>query len=264
MRNLLHILTAFLLFSIFMSCQQAPSHVIPQGEMEEILIDIHLAEAILQDNTTNFNRSTDREALYESVFRKHNITRHQFDTSLYWYGMNSEQYVKIYDRLIKRLDEQKKDVEKHIAIADRTITHSGDTVNIWRQDEWQMFYPMLPYPNPYTFEIKTDTGFHAFDTYQFKMIVKGLDRQDSFAMKSQVDIIFRYSKDSLNVSMKKIADDGAFFFEIKSDSLVPERIYGNLYMNLKRAKQPVFIDNLQLIRIHKPSATEAEKQDSIQ
>lgn len=256
MRNLLYIAIAFLLLSILSSCQQTPSYVIPQGEMEKILLDIHLADAVVQ-NSANYNSSLRKEALYESVFEKHNITKHQFDTSLYWYGMHSEQYAKMYERINKRLTEQKKDIDKHIHVADRLINFAGDTVNIWRQDAWTMFYPMFPYANQYTFEIKTDTGFHAFDTYQFNMIVKGLQAPDSSSLKSQASIIFRYPKDSIYVRTKEI-DDGRFSFEIKSDSLVPEKIYGNLYINLKKTKQPVFIDSIQFVRIHKPEVEKTE------
>lgn len=100
----------FLLFA-FVSCQEVTTSHLPAQKMEEILLDIHLAEAystmVPKDSTV---RITDKNldslsVYYKEVFDSHNITRQQFLSSMKWYKEHPVELDSIYTRMIPRISE---------------------------------------------------------------------------------------------------------------------------------------------------------------
>ena len=51
---------------------RTPDYVISEKDMEDLLVDIHKSEALIETEYEKFNTSEKKEALRESVFRKHN------------------------------------------------------------------------------------------------------------------------------------------------------------------------------------------------
>ena len=56
--------------------------------MQGVLTDMLLAEAMVNVDYNAYKSDTMKLALYESVFRKHDITQAVYDSSLVWYGRN--------------------------------------------------------------------------------------------------------------------------------------------------------------------------------
>ena len=66
---------------LLVACEQIPSHIIAPEQMEDLLVDIHKAEAI-SDNMPLYATTEARERLRQSVLDRHEVTLAQFDTSL--------------------------------------------------------------------------------------------------------------------------------------------------------------------------------------
>jgi len=77
--------------------------VLSESKMEEVLYDIYLAEAEIDNNYAIFSSDSARkQELLNSVLKKHKITEAVLDTSLAWYSGRLEKYFKIIDKLNKR------------------------------------------------------------------------------------------------------------------------------------------------------------------
>lgn len=102
MRTKFFILSVLFLI-ILSACGNRPRWVLSEDKMEDVLYDIHIADAEVEMDYTYFNENKDRKPeLYNTVFEKHGITKEQFDTSLVWYSADMERYMKIYEKMLQR------------------------------------------------------------------------------------------------------------------------------------------------------------------
>jgi len=89
---------------LLFACKQEKKYLIPQEEMINILVDIHIADGVL--NTVSFpydNVQLRPENYYKNVLLKHKITRLEFDSALSQYTQDRELYIKMYDKVIEKL-----------------------------------------------------------------------------------------------------------------------------------------------------------------
>jgi hypothetical protein len=100
---------------------EKPADLIAQDKMVRLLADVHLLEAALQyrspqmpsrtpysitpDNVhTPVALPTDQKTLpYYDIFKKHGVTRTQYETSLQWYMTDAVLYGQMYDEVINEL-----------------------------------------------------------------------------------------------------------------------------------------------------------------
>ncbi|MBN1252902.1 MAG: DUF4296 domain-containing protein [Bacteroidales bacterium] len=72
-----------------------------------VLADLHKSNAILSDFGLYDSKLKDRNASYYNyVFKKYNITRAQFDNTVKYYSENLDDYVIIYDQVIKNYEKE--------------------------------------------------------------------------------------------------------------------------------------------------------------
>ena len=83
-----------------------PSGTMNEKQMIDILVDIHLAEATIRlanDSITRLNDTTDLRIRFSRVFKQHDVTPDEFNTSLNYYLAHIEELDKIYVEVINRL-----------------------------------------------------------------------------------------------------------------------------------------------------------------
>lgn len=100
----------FLLFVLCVSCHKkdVPTYVIPEQKMSEILQDAYLLEGFYAIET-QFHYDTlgaEMMASVDSLFAKHEISQHDFDTSIAWYIHHPDIYKRVHDSVIARLDRE--------------------------------------------------------------------------------------------------------------------------------------------------------------
>lgn len=152
-----------------------PSTFIPKDEMEDILYDYHLADAMARLNPNTHDQ--DVIAYRAAVLKKYGIDQAKFDTSMVYYMRHTDDLHAIYQHIAERMEKEAKGMGSSVgSLADGTGYHAnGDTVDIWRGERSLALTPSQPY-NLYTFSYKADSAFH---------------RGDSFALTFHSDFVFQ-------------------------------------------------------------------------
>ena len=78
---------ALLATTLLAACSKVPDGILSEKKMQGVLTDMLLAEAMVNVDYNAYKSDTMKLALYESVFRKHDITQAVYDSSLVWYGV---------------------------------------------------------------------------------------------------------------------------------------------------------------------------------
>jgi len=101
------ILMLLLLLSMA-SCQKKKTisgkEFIKRDVLVNVLVDIHLMDAVTQDQ--QFNRKFDADSLdmLSSILEKYHVTRHMFDTTMYEYSRYPELLDAVYNDVLIRLN----------------------------------------------------------------------------------------------------------------------------------------------------------------
>lgn len=105
--------------------------------MEQLMYDIYIAEAIIEDNYNDFNTPEKKEAIIAEVFKRNKTSQARWDTSLAWYSDKVEEYLKMNDSVRLKLQRNQKEVEALLnnelaiqqSIKDRSILSSDIPLN---------------------------------------------------------------------------------------------------------------------------------------
>jgi len=89
----------------------------PENKMVDVLIDIHLAQAIYTRNP-QFSTSDKRDELVAGVLKKHKVTQAELDSSLMWYSENIEYYETINDSVASKLKARN---ERFLALSNKAV-----------------------------------------------------------------------------------------------------------------------------------------------
>jgi hypothetical protein len=96
---------------VMQSCKQEEAPPLGRAKMQQILFDIHLAEAYsmsLHADTTRRNIERNKDSLavfYRSVFQHHHITQKEFEQSMRWYLGHPEDLDSVYTRMIPEMSK---------------------------------------------------------------------------------------------------------------------------------------------------------------
>ena len=245
--------------SLMTSCGNSmPKEVIPPAKMEKVLYDYHLALGI----SSRLPSSEDykKQAFKNYLFKKHDITSAQFDSSMVWYTRNSYELSKIYQNLDKRFSREKTKLtsilqERHIDIT----TQPGDTVNIWH------YYPVYwltdaPMNNKFTFSMNADTNFWVKDAFAWNADITFLN-----ASRVTMGLNIRYQNDSVTGKTIAMTQPGSHTLYVPADSLNEIKdINGFIYVDKDSVHQTpnVLISNISLIKYHQNKDTTAPKAET--
>ena len=83
--------------------------LVSSEKMIHIMADIHVVEAVLLLERNQGNVSeTDADFYYQGIFRKNHISKRRFDENLKYYRQNPVEFAKMYDRVIRELENRQK------------------------------------------------------------------------------------------------------------------------------------------------------------
>lgn len=106
-----YLLTSVILSILFSFCNR-PKEVLNRKDMEKLMYDIYVAEAMIENDYQGFDTPEKKEALIRDVFRKHQTTQAQWDTSLSWYSDRIDIYLKMNDSVKARLQRRQRASEQ--------------------------------------------------------------------------------------------------------------------------------------------------------
>ena len=91
------------LVAMLAACKGGDKPNISSGKMEELLYDYTLADGICQEQHPG--DSAFLKAYREAIFKKHDVTEAEFDSSLKWYMRHPDEMYDIYDAISKKIEE---------------------------------------------------------------------------------------------------------------------------------------------------------------
>jgi len=146
---------------------ELPSYVIPQGKMERILYDYHMAQGMA--DAQGDDKEENRYLYIQKVFEKHHITEAQFDTSMVWYSGHADHLEEMYKHLDARLARESDKAGLNIPEEDQFMhyTADGDTANIWSGRDMMFLYGNRE-SNLYTLTIPADSTYQHGDSFRFR------------------------------------------------------------------------------------------------
>lgn len=237
MRRLLYITVAAAL--ALTACKGVPGEIIQPDEMSALLADMHVGDAVVEQNRREYDTDSLRMTLKQSILERHGVTPEQFDSSLSWYAHNPQRYLEVYDNTIELLQQRMN--ANDAEIAQGSISVVGDSVDLWAGARYVAVSDMSA--NRYiTFNIDADENSENGDRYTWRAkFVNNIP-------KAHWGIAITYADGTLEVLDTEVANEGWNEIEFVSDStLTPKQVYG--YLRLEpRPGIAVWVDSLQLVR----------------
>lgn len=162
LRLLLVFFSMVMVLSFTVSCKPSvPSTFISPGDMEDLLYDYHMADAMAEQAKGNYAENV--VAYRTAVLKKYGVTQEKFDTSMVYYMRHADQLHTIYEHVAQRLQDKAQELGSSVGTAG-AFTANGDTTDIWRESNSVVLIPNEPC-NLYSFSIKADSAFHKGDTF---------------------------------------------------------------------------------------------------
>lgn len=106
MKYILFILATVIIWSSCSNEPENPEIVILADSMAIILADVHLADATLSVMMNRRQKYNDIDSYYNSVIKKHNISRARLDSSISYYSSRGDEFEKIYEDVMFILSEK--------------------------------------------------------------------------------------------------------------------------------------------------------------
>ena len=239
------------------SCKPGtPSEFIQPDDMEDILVDYHMARAMANREGGSFEESNYRQALYiESVLQKHGYTKAEFDSSLVYYYTRADRFADIYQRVAERLEEKalllgatEGEIGKYAS-----LNANGDTADIWAERTALAMMPVPPY-NHWDFKIDVDTAFKQGDSFLMQFMSDYM-YQDG-VREGYLYLAVTYDNDTTISRNVRFISTGYNQLRVPEfDNHRVKRMCGFFYLgdgsNRSSTTRLLFLNNIQLIRFHK-------------
>lgn len=262
MKHSVYILMTLVL--LLVACKpKVPKEYIQPGDMEDILYDYHIAQAMAkadQGEKTSF----DRNKYYLAVLKKHGVTRAEFDSSLVYYYSHLERLKAIYSEVSERLSDDAKMLGTSVGEIGRYSQYSstGDTANIWTGRTELLLLPK-PALNRYDFSVKVDTAFRKGDSFMFQFMAEYIWQSGS--KDAVVCIVTKDVRDSVIQTVNHVSVSGLTQVRVPAnrDQKLKE-VSGFIYLTNggnddATARQMMFIDQIHFIRFHEKEADNERK-----
>ncbi len=227
------------------ACSHTPEGVIPEKKMRDVMIDLHIAQAMIYDDPQRYGTFEQRRALFNDVFAKHHLTEAEYDSSLMWYGRNLDIYMGVCDMALEEVDRRLKSAGSEVS-SDVTVRRSSSsaTPDLWSGKRYYAFSPRS-LTDRVAFETSPGGGTHATAAeYVLEMQVWGLQP----AANEQIVVSLRadVENDSTLVVRDTITADGPHRITlINPPGNYVRRIYG--YLRVIAPASKIYVDSLRLI-----------------
>ena len=267
MKNSLYVLMVLFVFSMLQACKPSvPSKYIQPGDLEDILYDYHIAQALATtDRMSNYD--FERTKYFLAVLKKHGVTQADFDSSMVYYYSHLDRLKPIYLEVNERLADEAKSVGASVATIGRYTAYSstGDTANIWKNRTDVLLIPR-PTMNRFDFTIDVDTSFYKGDSFMFQFMSEYLWQSGS--KDAVVCIVTKYEGDSIIQTTNHVSVSGisqVFVPAIRERKL--QQMHGFIYLNAstddETTRKMMFISQMHLIRFHNKEMKNETKKDTV-
>lgn len=237
MRLSTRILATVLLPVIMVGCGSRPGDVISRGDMVDLMVDIHKGEAYADANHFQYRTDSTKMLIRQSILRDHGVTAEQFDSSLMWYGRNTEDLTEIYAEVIERLEKEMSRIDANAS----STSFAGDSINAWIESPFYILSDASP-SQTLKFRLPVDENWYPGDSYTWQF--KTFNQRTDAIMAMFID----YDDGSTEMISSEFNNDGWQRLTIVGDSLRnPLNIYG--YSTFApRPSESIYLDSVSLVR----------------
>lgn len=250
--------------------KKIPDDIIQPDAMESLLYDYHLASTM--STSLPYNENYKKEAYFDYVFQKHNVTEAEFDSSMVWYTRHAEELATIYKNLKERLEREEKQMKEQVAKRDNQIdvSMSGDTVDVW-QDRTLYWLSASSLTNKVVFDLKTDTTFKPQDAMELQADFHFIPSKTTSG-KAVMALNFYFDNDSVQGLTRIVTRPGKQRLYLRPDSAFTiQSISGFIYYsNNEHPDASLLVDGIRLTRYHnhempqEPVDTLKQERDTLQ
>ena len=241
---------------IMVACTPSvPSDVIQPDEMESILYDYHLAQAMARrTDGKDMGYEVARTKYYQAVLRKHEVTEAEFDSSLVYYYSHVDYLHRIYGHVNERLSDEAKSLGATVGALGTysQLSATGDTANIWKNATDVMLMPK-PTMNRFDFTVETDSTFRRGDSFVFQFLSDYLWQNGT--KETVVCIVSEYEGDSISQVSNRVSVAGLTQVHVPANNKKRvKQMRGFIYLgdggDNSNTRKMLFISQMQLIRFH--------------
>ncbi len=239
-------------FLFISSCaSDRPSDVLSSGAMEDVLYDMHMAQALAQQEPSDsfaYAVRFDEEA----VLHKHGIDAQTFDRSLLWYERHTDDLVKIYDRLSKRFGDSG---TASVAVGGL----KGDTLNIWKGAPSLLLSSHNA--THYSYEQKADTSIQAGDVLEWRFLTDWHYHEGERS--ATAIIVLHYDNDSTEVYSNMVYSSGVQIVSARIGECKLKNVQVILYQSAVWTERPkiLSVSGMQLLRV-RPQKEKKEDENA--
>lgn len=229
------------------SCRQRPKGVLSDGDMIEVLADLHIAQSYADQYPAQFATDSARKVLRQAVLQKHGITTVELDSSLSWYGRHIDRYTELYAKVEENLRKRREKVVN----GKSAVMAESSAENTYPLPRMVTFSPLAA-SEFYTFSFPADQLEKGEGLlFKFHVLPREAGSPDFFLALEYDDKSATYTSSSLRTQ------NGSITAALRSDTLKsPARIYGYIRMRNNQGRY-AWVDSLRLQRV---PAAEVEGQ----
>ena len=212
MDNLFKYLFFLILTTMVFSCQNRPSEVLSRKKMENVMYDMYIAEAIIENDYQKYIEPENKEALIDQVLKKHKINEARWDTSLSWYSDKIDVYLQINDSVKSRLQRKQKEIEKEEIL----LAAKAADLEIKSPDYIPIDFRIATFACERGFKFRLDSlqlaeRFEDKDTIFFRFKLLGIYPTDSYSLKSMLIVDY---PDTTVYQSSKLEENQPYTFPI--------------------------------------------------
>ena len=221
------------------------SGALSDKKMENVLFDIHIADAEIENDyrlfSNNQYRETRRKQMYDAVFEKHGITRQTFDTSLVWYSGRLDRFSKIYGRINDRYALLQRQITEEKNRLDEAFRSEIYAVNRWKGTRFALLDPYLAQRNHFFLQVDSLNALNG-TICELQFAVLGVTTETKANA-----VLYAQLKDTFLVYNQAIEYNGKNVLKMNTDSVskkIIESVWG--LIQLEQGENTMVVHNIQV------------------
>lgn len=263
---------------LFPACKPGvPSDLIQPAELEDLLYDYHVAQAMAETGGDSMNFK--RYSYVQAVFEKHGVSEAEFDSTMVWYASHATYLNDIYKKLQERYSTHvsalgastgENDIFAH-------LDARGDTANIWQERAFRILKPSFM-EDRLLFTMTADTTFRKGDALLWRFDARYIShgRQNE----AYAGFYVKYDNDSTAGITQRIYSNNLMQLRLEGDTAHAIREVGGFvyYKPSDEDKESrlLLLRDIMLVRFHlqpvvvdtaaavaKPDSMDASLKDSV-
>ncbi len=200
----------FIVYALIACRPGIPVDVLSEGDMVDILYDIHIAQAMAETHD-GLKDERDVVALRSAVLKKYDVTPGEYERSYLFYCSNAEYLQEIYNDLSDRIKD-------NVIAAGGKIqgieTEEADTANVWNQEPFIILMDNTPY-NKMSFSVLPDSTFRSDDRINLQYDAQTIVQDGSCDVMACMNVFYG---DSIVTQTTHVTSSGSGVVTVNSQS----------------------------------------------